>query len=93
MFLVIQTTIDFLIVAVAIFAMVIIINTAKARFEKQEAAAPPAAPSEDVVLLREIRDALKSRKFLQYVICKCITPFVVCPVANFAPIKGQQNDG
>lgn len=56
-----QTTIDFLIVAVAIFATVKIMNTAKARFEKQEAAAPSAAPPEDVLLLREIRDALKSR--------------------------------
>ena len=55
-----QTVFDFLIVAVAVFAIVKIMNTAKARFDKQEAAAP-AAPPEDVLLLREIRDALKSR--------------------------------
>lgn len=60
----VQTIIDFLIVAVALFAVIKIMNTAKAKFEKQEAvaaAAPPAVPPEDVLLLREIRDALKSR--------------------------------
>ncbi len=55
-----QTTFDFLIVAAAVFAGIKIMNTAKARFEKQEATAP-ATPSEDVLLLREIRDALKTR--------------------------------
>jgi large conductance mechanosensitive channel len=55
-----QTVFDFLIVAAAVFAIIKIMNTAKAKFEKQEAAAP-AAPPEDVLLLREIRDALKSR--------------------------------
>ncbi len=58
-----QTVFDFLIVAAAVFAIIKIMNTAKAKFEKQEAAAAaaPAAPPEDIVLLREIRDALKSR--------------------------------
>ena len=58
-----QTVFDFLIVAAAVFAMIKIMNTAKARFEKQAAAAPPvpAAPPEDILLLREIRDALKKR--------------------------------
>ena len=58
-----QTAFDFLIVAAAVFAVIKIMNTAKARFEKQEAAAPeaPVAPSEDVLLLREIRDVLKAR--------------------------------
>jgi large-conductance mechanosensitive channel len=35
-------------------------NTAKAKFEKQEASAP-VVPPEDVLLLREIRDALKKQ--------------------------------
>ena len=58
-----QTVFDFLIVAIAIFAMIKAMNTAKDRFEKKQAEAPaaPAAPAEDVLLLREIRDALKSR--------------------------------
>jgi large conductance mechanosensitive channel len=59
-----QTVFDFLIVAAAVFAIIKIMNTAKAKFDKQEAiaaAAPPATPPEDVLLLREIRDALRSR--------------------------------
>ncbi|MGL4513531.1 MAG: large-conductance mechanosensitive channel protein MscL [Lacipirellulaceae bacterium] len=49
-----QTIIDFIIVAFAIFLAVKLMNSLK----KAEAAAP-AAPPEDVMLLREIRDALK----------------------------------
>ncbi|MBC7968388.1 MAG: large-conductance mechanosensitive channel protein MscL [Fuerstia sp.] len=58
-----QNVFDFLIVAAAVFAMIKIMNTAKAKFEKQAAAAPPApaAPPEDILLLREIRDALKKK--------------------------------
>jgi large conductance mechanosensitive channel len=55
----IQTIIDFTIVAFAIFLMVKLMNTVKSRFEKEKAATPPAAPAEDIVLLREIRDALR----------------------------------
>ncbi|MGB8490697.1 MAG: large-conductance mechanosensitive channel protein MscL [Bacteroidales bacterium] len=53
----IQVTIDFLIVAVAVFLLIKAINMAK----KKEAAAPPAppAPTKDQVLLTEIRDLLK----------------------------------
>lgn len=47
--------INFIILAFIIFLMVKQIN----RLKKEAPAAPPAAPSEDVVLLREIRDALK----------------------------------
>ncbi|QDV22787.1 large-conductance mechanosensitive channel protein MscL [Aureliella helgolandensis] len=56
----IQTIFDFLLIAIAIFLAVKMINTAKARFEKEEEAAPKA-PSEDIVLLREIRDSLNNR--------------------------------
>ncbi len=55
----IQTIVDFLLVAAAIFVAVKLINTMKKRFEKEDAAASPAEPSEDVLLLREIRDSLK----------------------------------
>lgn len=56
----IQTVIDFTIIAFAIFVAIKAINTLK----KQEAAAPaqPAAPSNEEVLLTEIRDLLKEKK-------------------------------
>lgn len=52
-----QVTFDFIIVAFAIFLAIKAMNATK----KKEAAAPaaPAPTPEDVVLLREIRDALK----------------------------------
>jgi len=49
--------INFIIIAVALFAAVKGINRLKA----PEAPAAPAGPSPEVVLLTEIRDALKSR--------------------------------
>ena len=52
----INTVIDFLIIAFAIFMVVKLINSAK---KKEEAA--PAPPSKEVVLLGEIRDALRAR--------------------------------
>ncbi|WP_231696752.1 large-conductance mechanosensitive channel protein MscL [Arenimonas sp.] len=55
----IQTIVDFLIIAFAIFVAVKVINKLK-RKEEAAPAAPPA-PSEEVKLLTEIRDALKSR--------------------------------
>lgn len=55
----INTIIDFAIVAFAIFLLIRAINTFK---KKQETApAAPAAPPQDVVLLTEIRDLLKTR--------------------------------
>jgi len=54
----IQSVVDFLLVALAIFAVIKIINTAKARFEAEKPA-EPAAPPEDIMLLREIRDSLR----------------------------------
>lgn len=55
----IQTVIDFLIIAFAIFMVVKGMNSLK----KKEEAAPPAPPkpSAEVVLLTEIRDALKEK--------------------------------
>ncbi|MGE0312025.1 MAG: large conductance mechanosensitive channel protein MscL [Lautropia sp.] len=50
---------NFLILAFIIFQMVRVYQAAKNRMVKEEAKAPPAAPPEDVVLLREIRDSLK----------------------------------
>ena len=56
----VQTLIDFFIRAFALFLIVKMINTAKKRFEREQAAAPPPAPPEEVRLLTEIRDALKA---------------------------------
>ncbi len=53
----IQAVIQFLIIAMAVFMMVKVLNAAKAKEEEAPVAPPP--PPEDVVLLREIRDALK----------------------------------
>ena len=55
----IQTAVDFIIVAWAVFMMVKAIN----RLKRKEEAAPaaPPAPTKDQVLLTEIRDILKSR--------------------------------
>jgi large conductance mechanosensitive channel len=49
-----QTIIDFMIIAFVLFIVIKIMN----KLKKAEAAAP-AAPPEDVMLLREIRDSLK----------------------------------
>jgi len=54
----INTIFQFLIVAIVLFLLLHQINKLKA----QAAAAPPAGPPEDVLLLREIRDALKSER-------------------------------
>lgn len=58
----IQSVIDFLIVAFVIFLVVKTLNRAKAVFAAEEAkeeAAKPVKISEEVLLLREIRDSLK----------------------------------
>ena len=56
----IQNIVDFLIVALCIFTVV----KAMSKFKKKEEAVPeePAKPSEEVLLLREIRDSLKQNK-------------------------------
>ena len=53
----IQTALDFMIIAFAIFMMVKAIN--KMKRKEEEKPEKPAEPSEDVLLLREIRDSLK----------------------------------
>lgn len=55
-----QNVVDFLIVALCIFVVV----KAMDRFKKKEEAKPtePPKPSEEVLLLREIRDSLKKSK-------------------------------
>jgi len=55
----IQTVVDFLIVAFAIFMVIKAMNSLKRK--KEEAPAAPPAPTKSEVLLTEIRDALKSR--------------------------------
>ena len=55
----ITIVINFLILAFVIFWMVKQFNRARARFDATPAAPPPTP--EDVLLLREIRDALKTR--------------------------------
>ncbi|RPI44337.1 MAG: large-conductance mechanosensitive channel protein MscL [Bacteroidetes bacterium] len=57
-----NTIITFLIVAFAVFLVIQGYNRFKARFEKKEAAvAPPPVPSNEEVLLAEIRDLLKKQ--------------------------------
>jgi len=54
----INTVLDFMIVAFAIFMIIKAMNTLKKK--EEEAPAEPPKPSEEVVLLTEIRDALKN---------------------------------
>ena len=58
-----QNCFDFLIVAFVVFIIVKAMNHAKAISERKAALATPAPPviSEEILLLREIRDALKAR--------------------------------
>lgn len=53
----VNTMVNFVIIAFAVFLLVRAIN----RMRREQAAAPepPTAPPEDILLLREIRDALK----------------------------------
>jgi large conductance mechanosensitive channel len=56
----VQTVIDFLIIAFAIFMMIKAMSIAKKK--EVEAPAAPPAPTVDQTLLTEIRDLLKSQK-------------------------------
>ena len=55
----IQAIINFLLIAFVLFMIVRSLNKMNARKAKEAAAAPPPAPSDEVVLLREIRDLLR----------------------------------
>ena len=59
----VATIIDFILIALVVFAIVKAMNAAKAKAKKEEEAAPPAppAPSKEEVLLTEIRDLLKKQ--------------------------------
>ena len=52
-----QTLLDFVIIAFAIFLLIKAVN----RFKRKEEVAPTVEPSAEVKLLTEIRDALKTR--------------------------------
>ncbi|MFK7734760.1 MAG: large conductance mechanosensitive channel protein MscL [Pirellulaceae bacterium] len=54
----ITTVIDFLLIAIAVFLAIKLMNRVKEQFEKEKEEEAAAAPPEDVALLREIRDAL-----------------------------------
>jgi large conductance mechanosensitive channel len=60
----IQTIVDFTVVAAAVFLFIKLLNNAKAKLEKEQAPAEPAAApslSKDQELLVEIRDLLKQK--------------------------------
>jgi large conductance mechanosensitive channel len=56
--------INFVILALAIFMVIKMMNTARKRFEKQQEieAAAPAVPPAEVLLLTEIRDELRAKR-------------------------------
>ncbi len=56
----IQSIVNFFIIAVAVFMMVKALNAF--RKKKQQEPQAPKEPSEDIVLLREIRDLMKGNK-------------------------------
>jgi len=55
----IQSMVDFTIIAFAIFMVIKLMNNLRRQDEAKTEAAPEPAPSEEVLLLREIRDSLK----------------------------------
>ena len=55
----VNSVISFLIIAAAIFAVVKVINSMKNASESEKS--EPAGPSEEILLLREIRDALNKK--------------------------------
>jgi len=57
----IQSVVDFTIVAICLFLVIKLMNTARKRFEQQKIDKPAEAPA-DIKLLTEIRDLLAARK-------------------------------
>ena len=55
----IQSMVDFTIIAFAIFMVIKLMNNLRRQDEAKAEAVPEPAPSEEVLLLREIRDSLK----------------------------------
>ncbi len=72
---------NFIILAFVVFMMVKALNKARARFEQEEKSAPaePKATPEDIVLLREIRDALAGRSVASAVPPAPVTPSSMPP--------------
>jgi large conductance mechanosensitive channel len=58
----IQTVIDFVIIAFAVFAMVKSLNTLKKKQEPAPVEPQPAEPSKQELLLAEIRDLLREKR-------------------------------
>lgn len=56
-----QTVLDFLIIALTIFWAVRLVCKLRVKKEEAPAPPPPAPTPEDILLLREIRDALKNK--------------------------------
>lgn len=57
----VQNVFDFIIVALALFLFIKIINKAVAKMKKQQEAEAAAAKKDEVMLLEEIRDLLKKK--------------------------------
>lgn len=55
----VQTVFEFLLIAIALFVAIKIVNTARAQLEEQPEEEKPEEPSEDIKLLRDIRDSLQ----------------------------------
>lgn len=58
----IQSVVDFFIIAISIFVFIRILNRLKRKQEVAEEEAAPPAPSNEEVLLAEIRDLLREKK-------------------------------
>lgn len=56
-----QNALEFFVIAMAVFVFVKVMNRLRRRFEGQKEQETAKLPSEEVLLLREIRDALKRK--------------------------------